>query len=1570
MAPIATGIGDITVPEDSAATRISLYAAFEDAEDDSDDLTYEVVGVSPGSLLTATVDSSTGELVLNCLPDANGAAQVTIRATDSAEMATETMFTVNVTPVNDAPTTSGIADIGAVQDQQPTVANLWIAFSDVEDSVSQMTYSVVSNSGASLVQPVIHADTGELVLQYLPGATGIATIVVRATDSEGLSVDAATVVRVWPSTALPVLYWDPDGNPLNNVISTGDGLGGSGQWTSGAGSLWYDPVTGQDVPWVNGSRAVLAGTAGTVSISGQISADELTFNSGGYTIQSGTLLLPSALGTTIETASGTSTIKSAVTGSGELHKLGTGTLVLNSTGVTYTGPTTLSGGTLRFQDTTAMANGTSAASFNIAAGTTLELNVTSGKTWNLGLTVCTVISGSGTLKKTGPGTLALGNQGGHGEAVDFRLTGGTIDLQGGTVVNAASGGIWTSNKAKLNIAAGVTLDLHDGNPVCVDALTGGGTVTCMVVGDNQNLTIGVADGTGTFSGTIAEAVGHTISVTKIGSGTQTLTGSNAYSGLTTVNDGVLRIGNGGNTGSLPGSTAVIIGSSGTVRFYRNDSPAIANTFSGSGTLKITGPGGSDSAVVGSYILSGDNSAFTGSLIIDKARLSDLNGGPTTSFGSGTITVLAGGQLWASNGAVTYPNNITISGSGWLESGGCKAGALRLTENTTWAGNVTLGSKGRVTAYGGSAGTITGTIGGNFQLELGGSGGSTDGMLTLAPSARNTYKTTKLSGNVIVLAGNANALSAGGLNTNGGTLNTNGFDFSFAKLLGSGGQVQNGSTTISTITVGSSNTDTKCSGTLADGGSAALALVKVGTGRLTLDGDNTYTGGTTIEDGTLRVGSGETTGTLGGGNVVDNSLLVFNRSDDVAFDKAISGSGGLTQTGKGTLILSGASTYAGETVICGGTLMLGTDDALPTTQAVRLGDQDSGSGVLDLNGHNQSLAGLYTDTESDQHRPFLDTVTNSSATAAKLTVNISSDSLYAGVFAGNLALDKYGPGKWTVSGVNTNWGDVAVYDGTLQIDGCFSADVHAIPGFGNPQVCGQGDPVYWTLLGVGVEGEGRFTNYGGPGLAVTSNSVNITGDWRTAVYAAVSGSVYVNETGHTLVFPTTGLPNGNPLAFKVGTVAQLKFDIDGNQTPGSGKFDLYENASFSELYGHPEKKLIVMEDLTGLTRNDYDYDDVYWVLDAFSADLHADSNNNGTIDNSYTGTDDPIEDVSGQPGKIVAVGGPRVPMVVSLSDWNRPERTLKFQNSSNGLRLYSAAEGGNERSFNTNYTLAQLGMGSQGGTLWVEATQASQTAGDQRVELLVNPVDVSGSAEVVDAVRFTNDARPTATLAAAGGNEYNEHSTLNFTASATDVDSADQAAGFTFDWSVTKDGQAYRNGSSGANSQNYAFNFVPDDNGAYVVTVTAMEKDGGVSNAVSGTYTVSNVVPSNLQMTTDVSPEEGGEGETLSLSGTFEDPGEEDPHQVLIDWGDGLANTTVPLGENVLEFSNIQHPYAEAGMHTVHVTVADANFSDAGASTTLAVDINSEVRVQISSFISRTTMTIHSTTRWRKAIPPS
>ena len=111
----------------------------------------------------------------------------------------------------------------------------------------------------------------------------------------------------------------------------------------------------------------------------------------------------------------------------------------------------------------------------------------------------------------------------------------------------------------------------------------------------------------------------------------------------------------------------------------------------------------------------------------------------------------------------------------------------------------------------------------------------------------------------------------------------------------------------------------------------IALTKANAGNLTVTNNNTYSGGTNINGGTVNVGNGGTSGSIGAGNVTLNGgNLNINRSDNVSFPNIISGSGNLIVSGTGTLSLNTVNTFNGTVNINAGTTKINTAASLGTT----------------------------------------------------------------------------------------------------------------------------------------------------------------------------------------------------------------------------------------------------------------------------------------------------------------------------------------------------------------------------------------------------------------------------------------------------------------------------------------------------------------------------------------------------------------------------------------------------------------------------------------------------------------
>jgi fibronectin-binding autotransporter adhesin len=276
----------------------------------------------------------------------------------------------------------------------------------------------------------------------------------------------------------------------------------------------------------------------------------------------------------------------------------------------------------------------------------------------------------------------------------------------------------------------------------------------------------------------------------------------------------------------------------------------------------------------------------------------------------------------------------------------------------------------------------------------------------------------------------------------------------------------------------------------------------GSGVVTLTGNNTWTGGgnqtaTTINAGTVQVGDGGTSGSLGATNVANNSTLVYNRSDSVTFAGVISGAGSLVQQGSGKLTLTGANTYTGTTTVSNGTLVINGNNAASSTYVA--GGKLGGTGTL---------AGPVT----------LDAGTTLAPGASVGTLTINSD-LSIG---GNLAIE--------VDKSLTPSNDLVVVTGVLTNTG---AGTLTVSNLGSALVAGDTFTLFSQPLGNG----GALTIAGPAGVTFTNNlaldgsisvvSVPVTVNTNApVVQVSVSGSTlslaWPTNKGWTLQTNSVGL----------------------------------------------------------------------------------------------------------------------------------------------------------------------------------------------------------------------------------------------------------------------------------------------------------------------------------------------------------------------------------------------------------------------------------------------------------------
>ncbi|NBT47422.1 MAG: hypothetical protein EBT07_06320, partial [Actinobacteria bacterium] len=325
-----------------------------------------------------------------------------------------------------------------------------------------------------------------------------------------------------------------------------------------------------------------------------------------------------ASGQTLTVAeTGNQAFAGAITNAGSLTKSGAGTTRLSGAN-TYSGATTIAAGTLQIGDggTTGAIGSTSGIS--ISNGATLAFNRTDNYGGNFTRTLSgaggvTVSGGTLTLQNTGNtftggvavngGTfMSLGNSAGSNIVVN---SGGTFamagtDTWGGATVSSTplvtinSGGTMTSdnqfnslrdltlNGGSVNLNGG--LNSTTGAFVLGGTVTAGGLLTSSITattgannfirlgrqGASEQTTFNVSNAAGqlTVDVTLKDNFGVTAGVNKTGAGKLVLSGSNDYTGSTTVGGGTLQIGNGGTTGAISVNSALSVSNGATLAFNR------------------------------------------------------------------------------------------------------------------------------------------------------------------------------------------------------------------------------------------------------------------------------------------------------------------------------------------------------------------------------------------------------------------------------------------------------------------------------------------------------------------------------------------------------------------------------------------------------------------------------------------------------------------------------------------------------------------------------------------------------------------------------------------------------------------------------------------------------------------------------------------------------------------------------------------------------------------------------------------------------------------------------------------
>lgn len=357
-------------------------------------------------------------------------------------------------------------------------------------------------------------------------------------------------------------------------------LTASGTWTNATGGPWGTAgnwlgdiaATGSDSTADFGTLNLTADTTVDLdsarTIGNLVFGDTDTSSAASWTLSNNSepgniLTLAGAMPTLTVNALGDTklvTIGTVVAGTAGLAKSGAGRLTLTAANA-YTGATIVDAGTLQVSGQPYFNIGRTTT---VASGAVFELR-DSNNTFTSLMPLSTV-TGAGTFRLSGNSTVNQELNGVSGTRLTFAMeSGGLIDLLDNS--RLTNGGWqelnWTNNLADMHIASDATFDLWDGQSVFIDALTGSGTVDKHHPGNSPtSLTVGIDNGSGDFSGTIANAQ-SLLALVKTGTGTQTLSGTNTYSGNTTVEDGTLVIAPGGSLQFRPtgsGQTNFLSGS--------------------------------------------------------------------------------------------------------------------------------------------------------------------------------------------------------------------------------------------------------------------------------------------------------------------------------------------------------------------------------------------------------------------------------------------------------------------------------------------------------------------------------------------------------------------------------------------------------------------------------------------------------------------------------------------------------------------------------------------------------------------------------------------------------------------------------------------------------------------------------------------------------------------------------------------------------------------------------------------------------------------------------------------------
>jgi fibronectin-binding autotransporter adhesin len=478
----------------------------------------------------------------------------------------------------------------------------------------------------------------------------------------------------------------------DRLVDTASGNITIGGVISGEGGLTKNgthTLTLSGVNTFNGSVQINSGTLATTVANALADAVDVTVASGATYSHSGgndqirtlnatgSVLINS--GTLTVGGNTASSVSGQISGDGLLIKAGTGSLTLSNSGNSYSGGTRLTSGTLLLDHNNALGSGnlnfdsSTSGTLRSTDGTTRtianNIGVISGSGWNVNFG--TADSGDIVFSSTSSASLGSGsairtftvNNAATTFAMAFTNTSNLAKSGTGTMIltgNSTYTGTTTINAGTLQLGAG----------------GGTGSIASPTIVNNAALRV---DRTGSL--TLSSNMSGTGTLTKNGSGTLVLTGSNTYSGGTTLNAGnlTLQSSNALGTGTLTqssGSSLLTIDTTGTLTntmSLYNVLTLQSATLSGAITVNnatfdvddgdtltlsggVGGTGGVTKNGTGNLVLSGSNT-YSGATIVNAGVLEAAN---ANALGSTTGVTVNGGSLLVSADDAINSKSLTLN----------------------------------------------------------------------------------------------------------------------------------------------------------------------------------------------------------------------------------------------------------------------------------------------------------------------------------------------------------------------------------------------------------------------------------------------------------------------------------------------------------------------------------------------------------------------------------------------------------------------------------------------------------------------------------------------------------------------------------------------------------------------------------------------------------------------------------------------------------------------------------------------------------------------------------------------